>query len=56
LIAGVLAVALSGHDEILVAIAAGVVYLIALFALRTFTPDELTLMKSIPGNLLKRPN
>jgi O-antigen/teichoic acid export membrane protein len=56
LIAGALAVALSGHDEILVAIAAGVVYLIALFALRTFTPDELTLMKSIPGNLLKRPN
>jgi O-antigen/teichoic acid export membrane protein len=56
LIAGALAVALSGHDEILVAIAAGVVYLIALFALRTFTPDELTLMKSIPGNLLKKPN
>jgi hypothetical protein len=56
MIAGTTALALSGYDVILVAGAAGAAYLIALFVVRTFTTDELTLMKSIPGNLLKKAN
>jgi O-antigen/teichoic acid export membrane protein len=52
--AGAVAVALDGHHLLLIITAAGLTYLTSLFLLRTFSADELSLMRSIPGGLLKK--
>jgi O-antigen/teichoic acid export membrane protein len=52
--AGAVALALGGHNLLLVVAAAGFTYLASLFLLRTFSADELSLMRSIPGGLLKK--
>jgi O-antigen/teichoic acid export membrane protein len=54
--AGAVALALDGHHLLLIAAAAGFTYLAALFLLRTFSADELMLMRRIPGQLLKKHN
>jgi hypothetical protein len=45
---------LGGHNLLLIVAAAGVTYLASLFLLRTFSADELSLMRGIPGGLLKK--
>jgi O-antigen/teichoic acid export membrane protein len=52
--AGAVALALDRHHLLLVAAAAGFTYLASLFLLRTFSADELRLMRSIPGGLRKK--
>jgi O-antigen/teichoic acid export membrane protein len=52
--AGALALTLKALHPLLIVAVAGSFYLVALFALRTFSADELMLMRSIPGHLLKR--
>ena len=52
--AGTVALALRGSNLLLIAAAAAVTYLVALFVLRTFSADELMLMRRIPGQLLKK--
>jgi O-antigen/teichoic acid export membrane protein len=51
---GAVALILDGHHLLLILAAAGVTYLCALFLLRTFSTDELMLMRRVPGRLLKR--
>jgi O-antigen/teichoic acid export membrane protein len=51
---GVVALTLDGHHLLVILAAAGVTYLCALFLLRTFSTDELMLMRRIPGQLLKK--
>jgi O-antigen/teichoic acid export membrane protein len=52
--AGAVAFALNGHHLLLIIAAAGFTYLASLFVLRTFSAEELSLMRSIPGGLLKK--
>lgn len=52
--AGAVALALRGNNLVLIAAAAALTYLAALFVLRTFSPDELMMMRRIPGQLLKK--
>ena len=52
--AGAVALILDGHHLLLIIAAAGFTYLASLFLLRTFSADELSMMRSIPGSLLKK--
>jgi O-antigen/teichoic acid export membrane protein len=52
--AGAIALILGGHNLLLIAAATGVTYLCTLFLLRTFSAEELMLMRRIPGQLLKK--
>lgn len=52
--AGAVALVLDGQHLLLIIAAAGFTYLVSLFLLRTFSADELSLMRSIPGGLLKK--
>jgi O-antigen/teichoic acid export membrane protein len=52
--AGAVALILGGQHLVLIAAATGITYLCALFLLRTFSADELMLMRRIPGQLLKK--
>jgi O-antigen/teichoic acid export membrane protein len=50
------ALALGHRHLVLLGAAAGITYLAALFLLRTFSADELTLIHNIPRHLLKKSN
>jgi O-antigen/teichoic acid export membrane protein len=52
--AGAVALALNRQHLLLIVAAAGVTYLAALFILRTFSANELNLMRSLPAGLLKK--
>lgn len=52
-IAGAVALALANQNLMIVFTAAGIAYLATLFLLRTFSAEELLLMRSLPGHLLK---
>lgn len=54
-IAGAVALALADYNLLIVISAAGLAYLSALFLFRTFSTDELQLMRSLPAQLLKKP-
>lgn len=53
-IAGAVALALADYNLLIVAALAGSTYLASLFLFRTFSADELMLLRSLPGHLLKK--
>jgi O-antigen/teichoic acid export membrane protein len=54
-IAGAVALALADYGLAIVIAAAGLAYLTALFAFRTFSANELRLLRSLPAHLLRKP-